>query len=266
MPAPKVTGCQAALPVQNTGCGCQPASCNPKPDVPHPTKVLALQCHDVTSWKQETVTDQVERIRKIKIPKTKTVTRNKMGYKKTTAIRYRQKMVEVDEMKWETRQVQKTTYRTVTENVRVVAPPETRMDCCGRQVAMQRANPCSCAAPVKYTTKTISKQVPVNSMVTERVQVPCKVKKMVNEPYEVTVNMPMPGTETVEEKYFEYKDERYTEPVKRTTRIPIVTRQCTDASGKMIKISEVSKVPLHHSGPAPEKQAGRFVQSAPLQA
>jgi hypothetical protein len=73
--------------------------------VPHPTKVLALQCHDVTSWKQETVTDQVERVRQVKIPKTKMVTRAKMGYKKTTAIRYRQKMVEVDEMKWETRQV-----------------------------------------------------------------------------------------------------------------------------------------------------------------
>ena len=140
------------------------------------------------------------------------------------------------------------------------------MDCCGRTVAVAQ-NPCSCAAPVKYINKTISKQVPVNSMVTERVQVPCKVKKMVNEPYEVTVNMPMPGEETVEEKYFEYKDERYTEPVQRTTRIPIVTRQCTDASGKMIKIGEISKVPLHHSGPAPEKQAGRFVQNrVPAQA
>jgi hypothetical protein len=103
-------------------------------------------------------------------------------------------------------------------------------------------------------------------MVTERVQVPGKVRKMVNEPYEVTVNMPMPGSERVEEKYFDYKDERYTEPVERTTKIPIVTRQCTDAAGRMIKIGEISKVPLHHSGPAPEKQAGRFVRSAPAPA
>jgi hypothetical protein len=74
---------------------------------------------------------------------------------------------------------------------------------------------------------------------------------MVNEPYEVTVNMPMPGEETVEEKYFEYKDERYTEPVQRTTRIPIVTRQCTDASGKLIEDTNV--VPLHASGPTEDQ-------------
>lgn len=100
-------------------------------------------------------------------------------------------------------------------------------------------------------------------MVPERVQVPCKVKKMVNEPYYVTVNSPVPGTEEVEEKYFEYRDEEYTEPVKRTTRIPIVTRQCTDASGKMIKINEIDQVPLHHSGPAPETQNGSSAARIP---
>lgn len=61
------------------------------------------------------MTDQEERVRKVKVPKTRTVTRAKMGYKPTKAIRYRQKMVEVDEMKWETRQVQKTTFKTVSK-------------------------------------------------------------------------------------------------------------------------------------------------------
>jgi hypothetical protein len=103
MPAPKVNNCKAALPVKTTGCGCQPVECNPKTKEIAPTKVLALQCHDVTSWKTETITEQEERVRQVKVPKTRTVTRPKMGYEPTRAIRYRQKMIEVDEMKWETR-------------------------------------------------------------------------------------------------------------------------------------------------------------------
>jgi len=74
----------------------------------------------------------------------------------------------------------------------------------------------------------------VTTMVNERVQVPCKVKKMVNEPYEVMVNQPVYGTEATTETYYVYDDETYMETVNVTKRIPIVTRQCTDASGKMI--------------------------------
>jgi len=97
-----------------------------------PTKVLALQCHDVTSWKTETVPETRERTRKNKIAKTRPSSKRTVTYKQVKAIRYRQKMVEVDQMKWENKQVQKTTYKTVNTQVRVVAPPETKVDCCGR--------------------------------------------------------------------------------------------------------------------------------------
>lgn len=59
-----------------------------------PTKVLSLQCHDVTSW--ITKTEKVER--KFNEPKrvklSKTVRVPKKTYTKVKAIRYREEMVE----------------------------------------------------------------------------------------------------------------------------------------------------------------------------
>lgn len=113
--------------------------------------------------------------------------------------------------------------------------------------------PCSCAAPPKYTTRTITKQVPVTKMVAERVPVTGTVMVKKNVPYEVTVKQPVVTEEPGMEDYWETSTEDYFITKQETKEIPIVTRQCTDASGKFIKT--IKEVALHHSGPAPKRQS-----------
>lgn len=148
------------------------------------------------------------------------------------------------------RQVPKTTYKTVTKQVRVVAQPETRVDCCGNTTALPQS-PCSCAAPPKYTTKTITSQVPVTTMVPEKVPGTKRVMVRKDVPYEVTVKQAVITNEPSTEDYWETTMEEYFITKKVRKEIPIVTRRCTDASGKII--TTIKEVPLHHSGPAPNR-------------
>ena len=93
-------------------------------------------CHDVTTWQTETIDVPRREIRQKRVKKQKEVTTNKTTYKDVTAIRYRMSMVPTDKMGWIVKQVPKLEYRTVSTEVKVVAQPETRIDCCGRTVPL----------------------------------------------------------------------------------------------------------------------------------
>lgn len=71
---------------------------------------------------------------KRKVPQQKTVKVPKKTYKKVRAIRYRQEMVEQDSMRWEVKEVKRTIWETEVKQVKVVAAPQTRVDCCGNHV------------------------------------------------------------------------------------------------------------------------------------
>lgn len=98
IPAP-ATPCANAVPVTTSGCGCQPVNCNPVEPVkeeivlPKPTKVLSVQCFDITTYTTTTHTSSrprrefrtVTKYRNKQVPKT--------TYKKVEAIRYKMKKV-----------------------------------------------------------------------------------------------------------------------------------------------------------------------------
>jgi hypothetical protein len=90
-------------------------------------------------------------------------------------------------------------------------------------------------------------------MVPEKVPGNKKVMVRKDVPYEVTVKQPVVTTEPSTEDYWETTTEEYFITQKVRKDIPIVERRCTDASGKIV--TTIAEVPLHHSGPAPNRQS-----------
>jgi hypothetical protein len=88
-------------------------------------------------------------------------------------------------------------------------------------------------------------------MVPEKVPGTKRVMVRKDVPYEVTVKQAVITNEPSTEDYWETTMEEYFITKKVRKEIPIVTRRCTDASGKII--TTIKEVPLHHSGPAPNR-------------
>ena len=68
-------------------------------------------------------------------------------------------------------------------------------------------------------------------------------------PYEVNVSKPVVQFEDVVEEYYVNVPEVKELTYEVTETLPVVTRQCTDARGKIIKEGELDLVPLIASGP-----------------
>ena len=129
MPKAAVPNCPGALAPVSQGCGCQPRTCNPPP---RSTKVLTVQCHDVTTYSNRPVTKMVNKMAYDKVPKTRMEKRPKTTYKPVKAIRYKMVMKKVKTTRKEQRMVKKTIKRPVQRAIQVPAAPRT--DCCGRVI------------------------------------------------------------------------------------------------------------------------------------
>lgn len=200
MPAP-TQACNNALPVKAVGCGCQPLDCNPPPPVPKPTKVLVVQCHDVTNYTRRMVAKAHNKF--VMMPETRTRKVNKpvTTYKKTKARRYRIETVLEKTFKEETRKVKKTVMRKVQHPVKVpVTQNNFSPDCCGRTNRIP-IDPCSCKPGMSFKTEYITKEMPQVIEVDEIVKVPCEVEVNKRVPYEVEVNTPVVTFELVDEEY-----------------------------------------------------------------
>lgn len=157
MPKPQVANCPGALAPVAQGCGCQPRQCNPPP---RPTKVLTVQCHDITTYKNTPTTKRVKKFAIDPVPKMRFEKRPKTTYKTVKAIRYKMEMVKVKTTRKEQRMVTKTIQRTVQAPIQVPAPP--RRDCCGKVIPERRQDPCSCAdnPQMRFITKYVTRHVP----------------------------------------------------------------------------------------------------------
>lgn len=180
-------------------------------------------------------------------------------------------------MRWVEKDVKRTIWETEVKQVKVVAAPKTRVDCCGNHVPIV-LNSCSCAggnaggnasapasASPKFTMRAVSRQVPRVITEKKRVEVPCKVKVAKQVPYDVWVNKEEVEWVNKVEDYFTWEYRTISKMVDVKKRIPIVTRKCTDATGK--EVQDSAAVPLHHSGPAPEdvNRPAEPVNKAPVE-
>lgn len=223
--------------------------------MPKPTKVLAVACHDVTTYTTRTVKKQ--RKTTIMVPETRTRTLQKpvTKFKTVKAIRYKMEVVKETQMKKETKMVKKTVMKNVRHAIQVPIQPEARRDCCGRQeplnvnMAPKADGSCACEPIMKFETKWITKFMPTTIEVPEVVEVPCEVEVQKKVPYEVDVNEPVVSFETVTEDYTVNVPKEKVIDFTITERIPVVTRLCKDAHGEVVKQDEINKIPLHASGP-----------------
>lgn len=241
-----------------SGCGCQPQNCAPQSspaqadpvkeevDLPDPTKVVSLICYDITSYQQKTYTTTKPRVKTRSIVKTRMKTMKHTDYVEETAVRYKmQKVIEIQKKKVpKTRMVDKWVTKTVP--IPIPRVKGVKEDCCGN-IASLSNNSCTCAPDMEFDTRQITKRVRVQEPETYYVDEDCEVEVMKRVPYNVTVHRPkitfkqVPEPYTVQEEYIEDKPEVVTKV------IPIVTRQCKDAHGKIV--TAIADVPLFASGP-----------------
>lgn len=100
---------------------------------------------------------------------------------------------------------------------------------------------------MKFETKTITKRIKKMVPYTKYVMEDCEVEVLKRLPYTVEVNEPVVTFEEVKEAYTIQEPYITNEPITKTETIPIVTRQCKNAHGKLVET--INEVPLHASGP-----------------
>ena len=196
-PAAAVANCRGAIAtpaaaapagsvsLDKSTCGCQPRSCNPPPV---PTKVLTVQCFDITTYRSENTTQLEKKIVIDQKQKTRREKKAITSYVKVPAIRYRIEMVEVNETRkqW----IKKPVTRQFPKVVEIKVPAPPAFDCCGN-VAVQPDAPCACDKQGKFITKFINKFE--NRTVMEDVEVDeiYTVEKPKQVAYKVFVNKPV---------------------------------------------------------------------------
>ena len=100
---------------------------------------------------------------------------------------------------------------------------------------------------MQFETKYITKKLPIKVNAVEYYDVPYDVQVQKRVPYEVEVNEPVVEFKDEVEKYSVKVPKQKTITYTVTETIPVVTRQCTDSHGKLLK--NMSDLPLIASGP-----------------